>query len=321
METQGRSNRREFLRRSAVAAAAVGASGGRVMAGAQGRRTGGSKPDAVLRLSIQEGRLPGKSLAEKLDLAEKWGFEAVEPSGRGLPDRVEEFKKALAGRPLKMSAVCAGFEGWLIAPDKETREKAVRSMKEILAAAGELGAVGLIMVPAFNRQPSLPHKEARELLTGFPRWDKRPAGGCDCLLGELGEYAARHGTCLILEPLNRKECYFLRTLADAASMCKDVEHPGVRMMGDFWHMTWEETSDRGAILSGGPYLKHIHIASRRRRKTPGEDGEADNYVDGFKGLKEIGYRGYVSFECGCAGDPMERIPAAVELLRRQWEQA
>ena len=28
-------------------------------------------------------------------------------------------------------------------------------------------------------------------------------------------------------------------------MCKDVNNPGAGMMGDFWHMTWEETSDLG----------------------------------------------------------------------------
>lgn len=35
---------------------------------------------------------------------------------------------------------------------------------------------------------------------------------------------------------------------------------------------------------------------------PGEDGEADNYVNGFKGLKMLDYDKYVSFECGCQGD-------------------
>ncbi|HCM22338.1 MAG TPA: sugar phosphate isomerase, partial [Porphyromonadaceae bacterium] len=43
---------------------------------------------------------------------------------------------------------------------------------------------------------------------------------------------------------------------------------------DFWHMTWEETSDAGAFLSAGRYLEHVHIASRKRRSMPGEDGEA-----------------------------------------------
>ena len=315
------SNRREFLRCSAVAAAAaVSGSGAQVMAQPQGFG-GGRRGPAVLRLAIQENRLPGETLTEKLDWAEQWGFEGIEPGGRDLPERVEEFQRALSGRQIKMSAICAGFEGCLIAPDKPTRDLAMESMKRILTAAGELGSVGLIIVPAFNRQESLPHKEARVLLTGFHRWDRRPEGGCDCLLGELGDHAVQHNTRILLEPLNRDECYFLRTLADGASMCKDVQNPGIALMGDFWHMTWEETSDRGAFLSGGEYLKHVHMASRRRRSMPGEDGEADNYIDGFRGLKELGYQGDVSFECGSQGDRMVQIPAAVELLRRQWEQA
>ena len=92
-------------------------------------------------------------------------------------------------------------------------------------------------------------------------------------------------------------------------------------MGDFWHMTWEETSDMGAFISAGDYLQHVHVASRKCRSMPGEDGEADNYVDGFKGLKMLGYDKYVSFECGCQGDRNIVVPAAVELLRKQWEEA
>ena len=92
-------------------------------------------------------------------------------------------------------------------------------------------------------------------------------------------------------------------------------------MGDFWHMK-EETSDYGAFMSAGKeYLQHVHIASRAHRNTPGEDGEADNYVQGFRALKEMGYDKYVSFECGCAGDRKTVLTAAVELLRKQWEEA
>ena len=54
---------------------------------------------------------------------------------------------------------------------------------------------------------------------------------------------------------------------------------------------------------------------------PGEDGDADNYINGFKGLKMIGYDKYVSFECGCQGDRNILVPNAVKLLRKQWEQA
>ena len=56
-------------------------------------------------------------------------------------------------------------------------------------------------------------------------------------------------------------------------------------------------------------------------KTTLKDGEKDNYVDGFRALKELGYEGFVSFECGCEGDPKVVLPAAVELLRKQWDEA
>ena len=62
-----------------------------------------------LKLSCQEGRIPGKTLPEKLDFLEKHGFEGIEPSGRDLPKRVEEYRKALSGRKVRVSAVCAGF--------------------------------------------------------------------------------------------------------------------------------------------------------------------------------------------------------------------
>jgi len=138
---------------------------------------------------------------------------------------------------------------------------------------------------------------------------------------ELGDFALQNKTRILLEPLNRQECYFCRQVADGASIVRDVKSAGAAVMGDFWHMTWEETNDRGAFISAGDYLHHVHIASRKRRKMPGEDGEADNYINGFKGLKEINYKDFVSFECGSVGDPKVTLPEAVKLMRGQWEQA
>ncbi len=182
-------------------------------------------------------------------------------------------------------------------------------MNEIIGAAGELGSVGVIIVPAFNSQtPAMPHTQGtRDFL-------------CE-QFHEMGDFARQHGTTVIFEPLNRKEAFYLRQVADAASICRDIDNPGVRCMGDFWHMTWEETSDAGAFLSAGRYLEHVHIASRKRRSMPGEDGEADTYVEGFKALKFLGYDKYVSFECGCQGDRNVVVPQALELLRKQWKEA
>jgi sugar phosphate isomerase/epimerase len=165
------------------------------------------------------------------------------------------------------------------------------------------------MVPAFNWQsPCKPHTlETREYL-------------CE-QMHELGEYALKHHTTVILEPLNRKEAHYLRLVSDAAAICRDSKSAGVKCMGDFWHMQ-EDTSDYAAFLSAGKeYLQHVHVASRGRRIMPGEDGELDNYVEGFRALKQLEYPYYVSFECGTKGDRNQTVKAAVELLRAQWEQA
>ncbi len=90
------------------------------------------------------------------------------------------------------------------------------------------------------------------------------------------------------------------------------------MMGDFYHMCIEETSDLGAFISAGAYLHHVHLASRIR-VLPGQDER--QFVDGFKGLKWIGYQDYCSFECGVKGDPKVEIPKSMAFLRDQWAQA
>jgi sugar phosphate isomerase/epimerase len=94
--------------------------------------------------------------------------------------------------------------------------------------------------------------------------------------------------------------------------------PGICMMGDFYHMYIEETSDLGAFISAGKYLHHVHLASRRR-VLPGQDER--QFVDGFRGLKWIGYQDYCSFECGVQGNPMVEIPKSTAFLRDQWEKA
>ena len=267
------------------------------------------KKKGVLNISFQEWTPPGNSLNEKFDYMENLGITGFEPGGKRLVQNFNEYQQALKGRNIRLSAICAGFDGFILAEDPAVKAQFDSTMREIIAAAGELGSTGVIMVPAFNsQQPCKPHTlETRAYL-------------CE-QMHELGEYALKHNTTVILEPLNRKEAHYLRQVADAAAICRDSASAGVKCMGDFWHMQ-EETSDYAALLSAGyEYLQHVHIASRGERKMPGEDGELDTYVDGFRALKEMGYDKYVSFECGCKGDREISVPAAVELIRSQWELA
>ena len=298
-------DRKTFLKTTLAGAAVMAAAPGTLVS----CKPQVKKPSTPLRLSFQEGLTPGETLAEKLDFTESLGIEGFEPGGGGLAGRVGEIREALQGRNIKVSAICAGFQGFILAQDPEVKAQFDASMREILRAAGELGSTGVIMVPVFNwQQPAYPHTlETRDYL-------------CE-QMHDLGEYALGCGTTVILEPLNRREAFYLRLVGDAAAICRDADSKGVKCMGDFWHMQ-EETSDYAAFLAAGPYLQHVHIASRGNRVMPGEDGEVDDYVDGFRALKELGYANYVSFECGCRGEDRKAIlTAAVDLLRKQWEEA
>lgn len=303
-------DRRNFLKTTASGAALVALSGSAISActpSAAKEET--PKNTTELKLSFQEGIAPGENLNEKFDYMEKLGIVGFEPWGGGLAGRVTEIKDALKGRTIKVSAICAGFKGFILSTYEAVRKECMDTMKEIIAAAGELESTGVIIVPAFNHQvPVLPHtQETRDFL-------------CE-QFNEMGNFAKEHGTTVIFEPLNRKEAFYMRQVGDAASICRDINNPGVRCMGDFWHMTFEENSDMGAFLSAGEYLQHVHVASRKRRSMPSEDGDADNYIEGFKALKMLNYDKYVSYECGCQGDRNIVVPESVKLLRDQWEKA
>ncbi len=292
-------NRRALLMTSAAAAAGLSLS-------RQAAAVDIPKPakEAVLNLSSQLGIIPGKEVAEKLAKMQEWGFAGVElPSDIVGQEKI--FLDAIANTDMKFSAVCWGsHNGDLVSEDVSKRKKGVEDLKKVLAVAGEMKTTGVIYVPAFNGQTKLTNQEIRQvLLETFP---------------EIGEYAVSVGSRVLLEPLNRKEAYFLRQVADGASICRDINSPGVRMMGDFYHMCIEETSDMGAFISAGPMLHHVHLASRIR-VLPGQDERS--FVDGFRGLKLIGYQDYCSYECGVKGDANVEIPKSMQFLRDQWAQA
>jgi sugar phosphate isomerase/epimerase len=292
-------DRREFLLGTSMAAMGVIA----MPAALQAQPTT-PKKEAILKLSSQLSVIPGKELAEKLAKMEEWGFDAVEMPG-DVVGKEKMYLDAVAKTKLKISAVCWGsYNGDLVSDVAEKRPKAVEALKRVLDSAGELKSTGVIFVPAFNGQTKLTNQEIRKILV-----DSLP---------DVGEHALKAGSRVMLEPLNRKEAFFLRLLADAASICRDCKSEGIRMMGDFYHMYIEETSDLGAFISAGGYAHHVHLASRTR-VLPGQDDRS--FIDGFRGLKSIGFQDYCSFECGVRGDPLVEIPKSMAFLRDQWAQA
>ena len=309
-------NRREFI----ACASFAGAASAVATAGAEGRKS--PEGGAQLRLCLQWGAIPvADDFNAKLDYLEANGYSAVEiptgKTGEWLLEKGEAFGKAMAGRKLTCATVCGPSRFDYADPAKNDAE--VARFMPILEIAGALKSVGVIICPA-RAKPEVGLKELREdFVTNTGK--------------RLAEKAAKCGTSIVLEPLQRKETPFLRQVSDGAKMAQEIGE-GCKVMADLWHMTWEEANDRAAILAAGPLLAHVHIASRRTRKIPGSDGEADDYRLAFRGLKEIGYGGAVSLEAGwvpkgkdAKGKPIlpdlaERhtiLSGMCALLRAQWE--
>ena len=283
------------------------------------------KQSAQLNLCLQWHAIPvSDDFNAKLDYLEQNGYGAVEiPTGKNgewVLEKGEAFAQAMKGRRLFCATAC-GPSRFDYADPKENDAEVAKFMP-VLEVLGAIKSVGLILCPARSK-PEVGLKELREdFVTNTGK--------------RLAEKAAKCGTSIVLEPLQRKETPFLRQVSDGAKMAQEIG-PGCKVMGDFWHMTWEEANDRAAILSAGAeLLAHVHIASRQTRKIPGSDGAADDYRLGFCGLKEIGYRGAVSLEAGwvpkgkdAKGKPI--LPDLAErhqiltkmcaLLREQWAEA
>ena len=270
---------------------------------------------AELHIGCQQMLVPGATFEERYDFLEANGYDRVEINGGNwewLAKNADAMAAAIKGRRLQFSVTCIGARGNSGMADPAERRAVIDTTKVIIENAARLKAVGSIMCPA-RKKIDLPFPELRERFLGE-------------ILPEILAHAEKCGACVILEPLNRTETLFLRQVADGAAIARDAKSPAIGVMGDFWHMTTEETSDMGAFISAGASLKHVHIASRKNRKIPGTDGDADNYVDGFKGLKLIGYRGAVSIEAGYPKDTPDDqkkklLGQAAALIRRQWAEA
>ncbi len=241
-----------------------------------------------MKLACQEGLAVGKNLEEKLDNLAAAGYEGIEFWGSNLGERAAEIKRLTASHTVKPSSICAGFRGCPVDADKHEREIASEDMHLLLQVAGDLGMSGLIMVPIFG-SPRIP--DLSPLATAIDLEKDLFTKLCD----EWGQTAAKAGTMLLIEPLNRYETHLIRTLQDGVDICERVGNPHIKIMADFFHMSIEENDIPAAIKSAGKHIAHVHLADSNRQM-PGL-GHTD-FKSGFAALKEIGYTGYMALECG-----------------------
>lgn len=132
-------------------------------------------------------------------------------------------------------------------------------------------------------------------------------------LAKAADHAQQAGVTLVLEYLNRFECYFLNCADDTARFAREVNHPHLKMMYDTFHANIEEKNISEAVRGCADQLVHVHI-SENDRSTPGEGGV--DWDTSFAALKEVNYDGWMVVEA--FGLALPDLAAATKIWRRMF---
>lgn len=241
-----------------------------------------------MKIAMQLGLIPGRTVADKQKWAADNGLDGIEISANDYRvDRLDQARRDFESSPVPVSSICGNPSIDFLDPDPVKRRGSIEESKHYLKFAGEFHAAGQILPPILGgpRLPDLsPLKGVIELEN-------------DLLVEtckELGDIAGAADTLLLLEPLNRYEEHLLNSQARAVEIIGRCGHPAVALLADFFHMHIEETSTPEALRHAGRHVRHVHLADNTRLE-PGT-GDID-FVESFKVLNEIGFMGYLAFEC------------------------
>ncbi len=260
-----------------------------------------------MKLGLQLGMIPGKTVKEKQQWARDHGVEGIEVSARDYPlDRLDQLLRDFEDSPVPVVSICGNPTFDFLDPDPQKRRASMEQSKAYLKACGALGGVGQIVPPIFG-PPRIndlsPWKDAvtleKELLV--------------VLCQELGDVAGEHGVYLMLEPLNRYEQHLLRRQQDAVEI---IERCRPR--------TSASSATSSTCISKSP--------TRRRPSarwgdtsptcilpiTPGSSPApaTSTFVPDFEALADVGFQGYMVYECGISGDDKEAsLIKSLEYLR------
>jgi D-psicose/D-tagatose/L-ribulose 3-epimerase len=127
---------------------------------------------------------------------------------------------------------------------------------------------------------------------------------------QAADIAAAAGIALAIEPLNRFECYFLNTMADAKAHVRRVDRPNFGALYDTFHANIEEKDPIGCIAETGDVIRHVHV-SENDRGTPGKGHVPWRAT--FEALRAAGYDGWLTIEA--FGTAMPALAAATKIWR------
>jgi hydroxypyruvate isomerase len=190
---------------------------------------------------------------------------------------------------------CSGIEASLCDPAQ--RDTLLQQIRAKLSVLAELECSRLILLTG-NRVPGLTHEQMR--------------ANCVEALKRAAYLTAPQKIELLLENIDPEENpnYFLTSVAEGFRVIREVNHPRVKFLYDFFHEQIAEGNLIAKLEKNIDLIGLVHVADVPGRHEPGT-GEI-NYANIFRKLSQLKYSRYVAMEFIPTGDAVVSLRAARE---------
>ena len=155
---------------------------------------------------------------------------------------------------------------------------------------------------------------ARTVPEGFPR--DRAWNQLKDFLRTCGDVIQSRGYGMVIgiEALRKPETNIVNSVAEALKLAREVNHPKIRIIVDFYHLAFEN-EDPAVILQARDMIVHLQIADPRERTFPVSDAGEPRYAAFFGNLRKIGYQGRISIEAN-SNNLEADAPASLAFLKK-----
>jgi hydroxypyruvate isomerase len=213
----------------------------------------------------------------------------------------EDFRRANARKRSLGIRFDATAGVWKGTADPGAREGFLADLKNFLPIAEKLECPGIIVLSG-DRIEELSHQAQH--------------AACVETLKRAADLAAKQNVTLLFENIDPEENpkYFLTSVAEGFQIIREVGHPHVKLLYDFFHEQISEGNLIKKLEQNIDLVGLVHIADVPGRHEPGT-GEI-NYPNIFRKLAELKYEHYAAMEFEASGETVASLRAARTLVQQ-----
>jgi hydroxypyruvate isomerase len=292
-------DRRQFAR--SLAGAAVGAT-----AFSSSAIAAETKPPLPFKLSVMLWTIDRDApFDERIEKVVEAGYNSVELVGefnKWSDADFQHFRAKKQSLSLTVDACTLPVKG-IVDPSK--KDEFLSDLKKFLPTAEKLECPALIILTG-NRIEGVAHEVTHQ--------------SCVDTLKYGADIAAKANVTLLLENIDPEENpkYFLTSVAEGFEIIRQVDHPHVKFLYDFYHEQIAEGNLIEKLEKNIDLVGLVHIADVPGRHQPGS-GEI-NFGNIFRKLAELKYPRYAAMEFIPTGDPVKALREARELVEQSVRQ-